>query len=257
MTLMDTHAHLDDKRLKKDLPGVMARAKQKGVTKIVTVGTDLRTSEQAIEIAKSYDDVYATVGVHPHDAKNVPTHYINELERLVQTDREHIIALGEMGLDYYRNLSPKDSQQAVFRSQLGLAKELDLPVIIHDRAAHADTLNIVSDHLTDQLRGVFHCFGGDVTVAEEVLKLGFSISFTGNITFDKADKLRAVVQATPLDKIMLETDCPYMAPVPFRGKRNEPAYVRLVADMVAELKGIEFEDVVAQTGKNARELFLF
>jgi len=254
MTLIDTHAHLDDKRLWKSLDEVINRAEKKGVSRIINVGINLKSSQRSIDISKKYENVFATVGVHPHDADEVPTDYIGSLKELTEKNKNQIVALGEMGLDFFKNYSPKEDQKRVFRAQLELAQEMGLPIVIHDRAASKATLEILKDFRND-LFGVFHCFSGDTEIARKVLDMGFYISFTGNISFEKASKLRKVVEFVPLDRMMVETDCPYMAPVPFRGKRNEPAYVRLVAETVAEIKGTDLEQVVNETGENATNLF--
>ncbi|ACB83643.1 TatD family hydrolase [Natranaerobius thermophilus] len=254
MNIIDTHAHLDDKRFSSDLEDVIERAKQKKVSQIINVGINIDSSQKSVEMAKKYPEIYATVGVHPHDAKKVPDNYLDELKKMVTENKDVVVGIGEMGLDYFKNRSPQETQKSIFRAQLEFAKELQLPVIIHDRAAHEDALEIVKDFQNDVF-GVFHCFAGDEEIASQVMDMGFYISFTGNISFQKADKLRDVVKYAPLSRIMIETDCPYMAPVPFRGKRNEPAFTRLVAEEVADIKGESFEDVVTTTTKNAKDLF--
>ncbi len=249
--LIDTHAHLDDKRLYNNVSELINRAKKKGVTKIINIGITVESSEKSIELAKNYDEVYASVGIHPHDAKNAPKGYIDRLRSMAS--QEKVIAIGEMGLDFFKNISPQQEQKDVFKEQLQLAKELNLPVIIHDRDAHEEVIEILKDY--NGVRGVFHCFSGDAEVASKVLELGFYISFTGTITFKKADKLREVVRKTPMDMMMIETDCPYLAPEPFRGKLNEPAYVRLVGEAVAEEKNLHFDKVAEITTRNAVEFF--
>ncbi|OWZ83646.1 TatD family hydrolase [Natranaerobius trueperi] len=254
MVLIDTHAHLDSKKLAPDLDRVVSRAKQKGVSRIINVGITLESSQKSIEFAKRYPEIFASVGIHPHDTEELPDNYIEEIKKLVQDNREYVVALGEMGLDYYRNYSPKKNQKETFIKQLELANELQLPVIIHDRAAHEDTLEILEE-FKNEVFGVFHCFAGDEKIADKALDLGYFISFTGNITFKKAEELRKVVKQVPLSRLMVETDCPYLSPEPFRGKINEPAYVRLVAEAIAEIKNVDFQEVVSITGENASNLF--
>ncbi len=254
MNLIETHAHLDDKRFSKDLQDVISRAHQKKVSQIINVGINIESSRKSVEMAKKFPGVYATVGIHPHDAENVPADYVDKLRELAINNKKFVVALGEMGLDYFKNFSPEESQKQVFRAQLELAKELQLPIVIHDRAAHQDAIDMVSEY-KNEVFGVFHCFAGDEDIAKQTLDLGFYISFTGNISFEKADKLRRVIEEVPLSRLMVETDCPYMAPVPFRGKRNEPAYVRLVAEEIAEIKGESVERVAEITTQNARDLF--
>lgn len=249
--MIDTHAHLDDKRLYKRVGELLERAEQKGVERVINIGISLDSSRKSIELAQNYENVYATVGIHPHDSKNVPKNYIQRLGEMA--NEEQVIALGEMGLDYFKNISPQDNQLRVFKEQVSLARELGMPVVIHDRDAHEDVLETIQE--IKGVRGVFHCFSGDWQVAYKVLELGFHISFTGTITFKKAGKLKEVVRKTPLDKMMIETDCPYLAPEPFRGKLNEPAYVRLVGDAVAEEKNMSLEEVAKITTENAVEFF--
>lgn len=255
MSLIDSHAHLDHKKLKPDIEEVVERAKQKGVKNIINVGITLDSCREAIDLAEVYPEIWATVGIHPHDADAASKEFTATLAQMVEQHGDKIVALGEMGLDYVKNYSEKQLQLDVFEQQLQLATHLKLPIIVHDRAAHEDALALVSKYLDDLQGGVFHCFSGDEKVASRVLEMGFYISFTGNISFDKAKKLHRVVKEVPLTSMMIETDCPYMAPVPFRGKRNEPAYVRLVAEAVAELKNVDLAEVIQTTGDNANALF--
>ncbi len=255
MGLMDTHAHLDHKKLMPDIDEVVARARQKGVKNIINVGITLDSCRKSIQLAEEYPEIWASVGIHPHDADAASSGFTKEIEQMVKNHPHKIVALGEMGLDYFKNYSDKKLQLEVFDKQLELAAHLKLPIIVHDRAAHEDALDLVSKYKGTLHGGVFHCFSGDEEIAHRVMDMGFYISFTGNISFDKARKLHRVVKEVPLNRMMVETDCPYMAPVPFRGKRNEPAYVRLVAESVAELKEIPLEKVIEQTGQNAKTLF--
>ncbi len=251
--LIDTHAHLDLEEFAADFPEVLERAKENGVGWIVNIGYDLESSRRAVALARQFPQFYAAIGVHPHEAEGA-----DEATWPVLTDlasEPKAVAVGEIGLDYYRDLSPRPRQQAVFRRQIALARELGRPVIIHDRDAHQDTLTILKEERAGELGGVMHCFSGSWETAKECLKLGFYISIAGPVTFRNAPKVQEVAQKAPLDRLLVETDSPYLAPDPYRGKRNESAYVRLVAEKIASLRGIGFEQVAEATTANARRLF--
>lgn len=260
MTLIDTHAHLDFAKFDADRLAVIERATAAGVAAIVNVGADLASSRRAVELAEQHDTVYAAVGVHPHDAKKLDGATLGELRELA--NRSKVVAVGEIGLDFYRDLSPRDVQRRAFQAQLAWAAKLGKPVIIHDRDAHDDIMEILGDWaaglknspLTGRL-GVLHTFSGDLSMAEQAMDLGFYISISGPVTYKNARQLPNLVQVLPLDRLLVETDCPFLAPHPHRGKRNEPAYVRLVAERIAELKGIAIDDVAMATTANARRLF--
>lgn len=249
--LIDSHAHLEMKEFDSDRSDVIERAGQAGVDVIVTVGTNLRLSRKALSIARQYKNIYATVGIHPHDVAKADEKTLDELKLLAEDPR--VVAYGEIGLDYYRNISPREKQKEMFGHQLSLALELKLPVVIHDREAHEDALNMVRD--SGVRRGVFHCFSGDDVMARQCIDLGFYISVPGVVTFDKSTVLHEVVRQVPLDAILLETDCPYLAPVPFRGKRNEPSFIVHTAKKVAAIKGRKWEEVAQVAAQNARKLF--
>ena len=249
--LIDSHAHLEMKEFDSDRPDVIERAGNAGVDAIVTVGTNLRLSRRALSIARQYKNIYATVGIHPHDVAKADEKTLDELKILAEDLR--VVAYGEIGLDYYRNISPREKQKEMFGRQLSLALELKLPVVIHDREAHEDALNMVRD--SGVRRGVFHCFSGDDVMARQCVDLGFYISVPGVVTFDKSTVLHEVVRQVPLDAILLETDCPYLAPVPFRGKRNEPSYIVYTAKKVAAIKRMKWEEVAQAAAQNARKLF--
>lgn len=249
----DTHAHLNDPKFKDDLPETLERAKANGVKFIVNVGYDLASSVKAVEIAQNYQECYAAVGIHPHDAKRVTEDTLEELKKLAQQDK--VVALGEMGLDYYRDLSPRDKQQEVFRQQIHLAKELKLPIIIHDRDAHGDVMQILKEEDAGENGGILHCFSGSWEMARQCIKLGFKISLAGPVTFKNATRLQDIAKLVPLEHLLIETDCPYLTPEPHRGKRNEPAWVRHVAEKIAELKKISLEEVAQITTANALEVF--
>ena len=251
MFLTDTHAHLDFPQFDGDREEVIARALAAGVGSIINVGADLASSRRAVALAEAHPQIYAAVGVHPHDAKTLTDEVLKELRELAQHPK--VIAIGEIGLDFYRDLSPRDEQQRAFERQLALASELGKPVIIHDRQAHAEVLAIL--RRWPGLRGVLHCFSGDLDMAHEAIEMGFYISVGGPVTFKNARRLPEIVRQLPLERLLVETDCPYLAPHPYRGKRNEPAYVRLVAQKVAELKGVPLERVARVTTANARQLF--
>jgi TatD DNase family protein len=250
--LIDTHAHLDLPQFDRDRAAMIARAREEGIG-IITVGIDLESSQRAVRLARGYK-IWAAVGIHPHEAKG----HVEDLEGTLAVleelaQEERVVAIGEIGLDYYRNLSPKEGQLQVFRAQLELARRLDLPVIVHDREADEDVLPILKEA---GARGVVHSFSSPLKVAEELLASGLYLGFSGPVTFPGAAQ-REVVAQVPLERVLVETDAPYLTPVPYRGRRNEPRYVRYVAQAIAELKGIAVDEVEKQTTKNARRLFRF
>jgi TatD DNase family protein len=246
----DTHAHLAYPGLIEDLPGVIQRAKAAGVERIVSIATTLDDARHTLELTCQYENVFAAVGLHPGEIPQVSMGDIRELARLASGPK--VVAIGETGLDYYRGRENQRAQKDLFWAQLELARQRDLPVVIHNRAADHDCLEIVRQA---KPRGVMHCFSGDEKFAFECLDLGLFISFTGILTFQNAGPLRAVARKLPLDKIMLETDAPYLAPVPHRGRRNEPAYVPHIAAVLAELKGTTVEEIARVTSRNAERLF--
>ena len=234
--LVDSHCHLDESHFDPDREAVIVRAAENGVTRLINPGVDLSSSRTAAALAQRYEGIYAAVGVHPHDAKTLDAAALLELKALAQAYKN--VAIGEIGLDYYRDLSPRDVQRRAFQVQLELAAELGLPVIVHDRDAHDDVLAILSDwRSTGEGRaGVLHSFSGDVILAERALAMGFYIGISGPVTYQNADRLREVVRAVPLERLLVETDAPYLTPHPQRGQRNEPANVRWVAQAVADTK---------------------
>jgi len=252
VTLIDTHAHLDSPQYNHDREQIFSRALSAGVAAVITVGTDLESSHQAVDIAQGQHSVYAAVGIHPHEAAKSSAADLKELERLCQ--QPAVVALGEMGLDFYRNLSPAARQREVFVAQLELARQLRKAVIVHDRQAHAETMAILREQGAG-LRGVLHCFSGDADMAWQAIRMGFYVSIAGPVTFQNARKLHELARQLPLESLLVETDCPYLAPHPHRGQRNEPAYVRLVAEKIAALRGLPLEQVAATTTDNARQLF--
>ncbi|MBA7662056.1 MAG: YchF/TatD family DNA exonuclease [Calditrichaeota bacterium] len=248
--LIDTHAHLFHKDYEGWLDEVLQRAEEAGVAAVICVGLDLPTSEQAIAIAETYPNIWATVGWHPHDAKDAPPDVLKRLETLAA--HKKVVAIGEMGLDYVRNISPPEVQCSLFQGQLELARSLELPVVVHNRQADVDTLAIVET--VGHLAGVLHCFASPPAIARLAISLGLYISFTGTVTFGKNHN-EAVLRAVGLDRVMVETDSPYLAPVPHRGKTNEPAFVRHVAEKIAMICGTTLEEVARITTANARRLF--
>lgn len=255
--LVDTHAHLTMTEFAADLPEVLERAAAAEVATIICVGVDLPSSRDAVQLAQRYPGVVATVGVHPNEAADLPSGWLEELRALTRMPR--VVALGEIGLDYYRRRTERSRQQELFRAQLELARESGLPVVVHNREADADVVEILEEWaggLPDQHpRGVLHCFSGDVSLMERCVAAGFYVSFAGPITFRNAGSAPQVAAATPRDRLLVETDAPYLAPHPHRGKRNEPAYVRLVAERMAELRNASLAEVAAVTSENAARLF--
>ena len=251
--LIDSHAHLEMPEFRKDLDEVVQRAKEAGVEYIFTVGTERKDWNRALEIARRYPSVYAILGVHPHNAQEIDGHTYGVLTKLCQDER--VRAYGEIGLDFYRNLSPREIQLKRFREQIGLARELRLPIVIHDRDAHQETLEILKSEKAGELGGIIHCFSGDYRMAKECIDMGFVISVPGSITFKNAEPFQDIIRRLPLESLLVETDAPYLTPVPFRGKRNEPSYVRYTAQKVAELRGVPFEEVAKVTTANALRVY--
>jgi len=249
---IDTHAHLEMEAFDGDREAVLARAAEAGLTAIVTVGTTLPDCEKAVALTRLYKPVYAAVGIHPHEVKDIDAATYDALRVLAQ--QEKVVAIGEIGLDFFYDLSPREVQLRRFQEQLNLAEELDLPVIIHDREAHPEILEILRSR-KGSLRGVLHCFSGNWAMACECLDLGFHLSVAGPVTYRKADQLRAVAREVPLGRLLIETDAPYLAPQPYRGKRNEPAYVMETARYLAGIRGIPVDELEQQTTANARRLF--
>jgi TatD DNase family protein len=255
---VDSHAHIDGEEYDADRDEVIGRAREAGVVAILNVGTgdpQSGTLERAVKVAEAYEGVYAAVGVHPHDARLFDEAAERRVDELVRASAR-VIAWGEIGLDYHYDHSPREVQREVFRRQLRLARAARLPVIIHSRAADDETVAILRDEWHGSgLGGVMHCFGGSVEMAQSVLELGFTISFAGNVTFQKAENLREAAKVVPLDRLFIETDCPFLTPVPFRGRRNEPARVVEVAACLAELRGLEREELGRITADNFFRFF--
>jgi TatD DNase family protein len=252
--LIDSHAHIYGREFHDDFAAMLERADRAGVSHIIVPGGDLESSREACELASRYDQVYCAVGVHPHDAMRV-TEKCYDIFREMAAGNPKVVAIGEIGLDFYRDRSPREDQERIFRRFIRLARELSLPVIVHDRDAHEQTMRILREEKATEAGGVLHCFSGDLEMARECVEMGFFISIPGTVTFAANEALREVVRGVKIEHLLLETDSPYLAPIPYRGKRNEPAYVRLVAERVAELKGLSVADVGRITALNARRLF--
>jgi len=250
--IIDTHAHLDFPDYKDDIDEVIERAGEVGVEYMINVGTTVASSNKSIELAKQYEQIYASIGIHPNEASKVSGEEWSRLEALAGGDK--VVAIGETGLDYYRDRSKREDQKRLFHQHIELAQRHNLPVIIHNREASSDCLDIVHEY-SGKIKGVVHCFAGTVEDAEEFLKLGFHVSFAGPITFPKADNLREALKAVPVERLLLETDCPFLAPQPKRGKRNEPSYLQYTIPVLAELYKLSVEDIKRITTLSAKNLF--
>lgn len=251
--LIDSHAHLDGSQFDVDRDELIEKLSDAGIEYVINPGADMNSSRKIAELVKEHSIVYGAVGVHPHDAVDMVDEDIEELRELARGEK--IVAIGEIGLDYYYEHSPREVQKQRFREQIRLAKQLNLPIIVHEREAAQDVFDIISSEADGNLRGVIHCYSGSAEMAREYIKLGFYISFAGPVTFKNAKKPKEVAAEIPLEHLLLETDSPYMAPVPYRGKRNDPSYVRYIAETIAELKGLSYEQVVEQTNANTKKLF--
>ncbi|SFB22647.1 MULTISPECIES: TatD family hydrolase [unclassified Bacillus (in: firmicutes)] len=251
--LFDTHVHLNAEQFNEDLKETIERALDEGVTKMVVVGFDRPTITKAMELAERYDFIYACVGWHPVDAIDMTDDDLKWIEELASHPK--VVAIGEMGLDYYWDKSPKEIQKEVFRKQIRLAKKVKLPIVIHNRDATSDIVEILKEENAAEVGGIMHCFSGSVEVARECVEMNFYISLGGPVTFKNAKKPKEVAAEIPLEKLLIETDCPYLTPHPYRGKRNEPAYVKLVAEQIAEIKGLSLEEVANATTENAKIVF--
>ena len=259
MILIDSHCHIDGEQFDADRDEVVQRARDAGVALLLNIGTGDPHSDsfrKAIAVAERYENVYCSIGVHPHDAKLYDDKAENDLIDLVRSSKK-VIAWGEIGLDFHYDHSPRDVQQEVFRRQIGVAKELNLPIIIHSREANDETLEILTEECSyDEFRGgIMHCFGGTLPMLQELVTLGFMISFAGNATFKNADDLRELAETMQLNKMLIETDCPFLTPEPLRGKRNEPSFLIHTAERLAEHMYIEVEALATQTTENFLQLF--
>lgn len=253
MELFDSHAHIDFPRYNKDRKKVIERARAEGVKYILNCGADLESSQRAVKLADEFEGIYAAVGIHPHEASLYSIEIAKKLQKLAEN--KMVVAFGEIGLDYHYDNSPRDEQRQAFRAQLRLAESLNLPVIIHSREAEEDTINILREEWDPENGGVVHCYSSSAEMAKDLLDLNFHIGFTGLITFKNLEWLRRIVSNTPIKRILVETDSPYMSPEPFRGRRNEPARVKEVARQVAECHNLTIEKTAEITTQNGLKLF--
>lgn len=252
--LIDSHAHLDMPEFDDDREEIIERSAHGGLDHILTVGTDLDSSLAALKLAKTCDLIYAAVGYHPHNAQDCD---LRDLDRLAKvTSEPKVVAWGEIGLDFFRRLSPPDEQLKVFSTQLEMANDLNLPVIIHDREAHEEVLAVLKKFGKGEKKGVIHCFSGDIDLARNFIELGYYISIPGTVTYKKASRVKEVACDIPLERMLVETDAPFLAPVPKRGKRNEPLFVTYTAMEIARIRSMEFEEVAGATTQNAKDLFV-
>lgn len=253
--LTDTHTHLDAEQFDEDRGEVIQRALDNGITRIINIGFNRETIPTSMQLAEKYDFIYSAVGWHPQDAKDMTSEDLDWIESLCSHPK--VVAIGEIGLDYYWDTSPKEVQQTVLREQIRLARRVKMPIIIHNRDAHQDIIRILKEEKAEEVGGVMHCFSGSWEVAKQCLDMNFYISFGGPVTFKNAKQPKEVLSKVPLDRLLVETDAPYLTPHPFRGKRNETGYVRLVAEAAAEIKQLKLEQIARITTENADKCFKF
>jgi TatD DNase family protein len=251
--LIDSHAHLDMRDFRGDLEEVLQRALNGGVTQIITVGIDTSSSVRALELANRYDFIFSSIGYHPHNALDADPGRLKELGRLAR--EEKVVAWGEIGLDFFRLLSPREKQIEVFERQVEMSAEFGLPIIVHDRDAHPEVLDILRKRSDKNNKGVIHCFSGDYELAMAFIDIGYYISIPGTVTYNNSIKVQDVACRVPIERLLIETDSPFLAPVPKRGKRNEPLFVNHTAASIAQLRGMDFEDLAFKTSENAKRLF--
>ncbi len=253
--LIDTHCHLDMQHYSDDLNEILDQAQESNISSIISIGIDEKSSQRAIELARQYEMIFATVGIHPHDVDNMNSTSLQFIAQLAQENQPFVVGYGEIGLDYKKKYSSPESQRNLFKTQLSLAKELQLPVIIHDRDAHDDTLAILKQSAPFDNGGVMHCFSGDYNFAKRVIDLGLHISIPGIVTFKNSHLMQDVATNIPLPSLLLETDGPFLAPEPCRGKRNEPHYILYTAEKIAQLRNMNINELAQQTTRNAHSLF--
>lgn len=251
--LFDTHCHVNDEAYAVDREAMLQRAFTTGLTYMMCPGTDIKTSAESVAMTHQYKQIYAAVGIHPEEAASATPEGFEQIRQWIQTEPK-VVAIGEVGLDYHWPEPSHEIQQEVFIKQVQMAVELDVPIDIHDREAHGDTMDILRQY-GKGIRGVFHCYSGSLEMAEELIKMGFYIGFTGTMVFPKSTKLKRIVSELPMDRILIETDCPYLTPPPYRGKRNEPAYVQYVAAEIARLRNMDVADVQRITLENGKRIF--
>ena len=248
--IFDTHAHYDDEAFNEDRESVIKDLKENGVCNVINVGADLKSSQNSIDLSKKYDFIYAAVGVHPYDATNLKDDYLDKLKDMCKWKK--VVAIGEIGLDYHMEDCNKEAQKKIFKEQIELSKTLDLPIIIHNREAHEDTMNIIKEY---KPKGVIHCFSGSKEMAKEVIKLGMYIGLGGVVSFKNAKNAVEVAKTIPIERLILETDAPYMAPVPFRGKRCDSTLIKYTAQKIAEIRNMSLDELLLKTKENAKSLF--
>lgn len=253
MILFDTHCHLNVDAFEEDLEETIQRAKQVGVERFAVVGFDIPTIEKSLQLSSKHPEIYSIIGWHPTEAGNYTEEIQESLQSLLRNEK--VVAMGEMGLDYHWNTSPPATQKKVFRQQIAIAKNVQLPITIHMRDAIEDTYRVLREEDVSEIGGIMHSYSGDVTYMQKFLDLGMHISISGVVTFKKATEVHEVAKAVPLDRLLIETDSPYLAPVPYRGKRNEPSYVRYVCERIAELRGMDADEIARITTENANRLF--
>ncbi|MDD4171865.1 MAG: TatD family hydrolase [Syntrophomonas sp.] len=251
--MFDTHAHLQDRKLRGDVENILQRAREAGVEKITCIGYDLPSSQEAVLLAHKYKQIYAGVGVHPHDAQTLTPEVLEKLRVLAKDPK--VVAIGEIGLDYYRDLSPRDKQMEAFIEQIKLAHDIGKPIVIHDRDANQDVIDTIKKYKAGKNGGIMHCYSGNLPLAIEAIKAGFYISFAGPLTYKNARQPQEVVVKIPMDRLLVETDCPYLTPEPLRGKINEPAHVRYVVEKMAALRNQHPDEVAYLTARNARKVY--
>lgn len=251
--LIDTHVHLNAEQYVNDLDEVIERARENGIEKMVVIGCDRPTIERTMELIDEHEDIYGVIGWHPVDAIDCTDEDLEWIEQL--SKHEKIVGIGEMGLDYHWDKSPKDVQKDLFKKQIELAKRVNLPIIIHNREATEDCVAILKEMHAEKIGGIMHAFSGDESVADEIIDMNFYVSLGGPVTFKNAQLPKDIAVHVPIDRLLVETDAPYLTPHPYRGKRNEPAYVKLVAEKIAELRQISYEELAQTTSENAKRLF--
>lgn len=249
----DSHAHLDDKRFDNDREELIKSLYENDIETVLNLGSDLNSSRTSVKLADEYSFIYAAVGCHPHDSKYMNEDIMNEFREMAKN--KNVIGIGEIGLDYYYDNSDRETQKMWFREQIRLSKELDLPYIVHDRDAHEDVFRIMKEEHFSGTRGILHCYSGSAEMVREFIKLGFYISLGGPVTFKKSKTPKLVAKEVPIDRLLIETDCPYLTPEPFRGKRNEPKYVTYVAEEIAKIRGVHVSEIAEKTKSNFNDLF--
>ncbi len=251
--IIDSHAHLDDKRFNQDREMIIKNLKNNGIELVVNVGADLKSSKSSVELANKYENIYAVVGIHPHSATQLNRGAMESLKELSKDEK--VVAIGEIGLDFYYDNSPRDVQRAAFRAQIELARQLELPIVIHSRDADQETFDILQEAQDGNLKILLHCYSGSVELAEEYLKLGSYLSLAGPVTFKNSRIPKEVAKMIPLDRLLIETDSPYLTPEPYRGKRNEPMFTKYTAQAIADIKGISLEKIASATRENTKIFF--